>query len=125
MHPSKKAQIANLKVDKAFTKVPSKYVDFVNVFSLKLIVKLSKHMGVNNYTIRLVDNQQPLYGFIYNLGSIKLEILKTYIKNNLANSFIKPSKFFVKTSIFFDKKLNRSLRLYINYHGFNNLTIKN
>ncbi len=36
VHPSRKAQIAHLKVDKAPTKVPSKYADFANVFSPKL-----------------------------------------------------------------------------------------
>ena len=82
-------------------------------------------MGINNYTTKLVDNWQPLYGLIYNLSFMELEILKTYIKNNLANNFIRPSKFFIKILIFFDKKSNRSLKLYIDYHGLNNLTIKN
>ena len=61
---------------------------------------------------------------MYNLSLIKLEILKTYIMNNLANSFIKPSKFFVEALIFFNKKPNKSLRLYRNYQGLNNLIIK-
>ena len=65
------------------------------------------------------------YGFIYSLNLVKLETLKIYIKNNLANGFIRSSKFLVKTSIFFDKKLGKSLRLCIDYQGLNNLTIKN
>ena len=72
-----------------------------------------------------MDDQQPLYGPIYSLGPVKLEILKAYIKNNLANKFIKPSKFFVEVFIFFDKNPNGSLRLYIDYWSLNNLTIKN
>ena len=32
MHPSKKAQIASLKVDKALFKVLSEYIDFADVF---------------------------------------------------------------------------------------------
>ena len=56
---------------------------------------------------------------------MELEILKIYIKNNLANKFIRSSKFLVKTPIFFDKKLDRSLQLYINYQDLNNLIIKN
>ena len=52
-------------------------------------------------------------------------MLKTYIKINLANSFIKPSKSPAKISILFEYKSNRSLRFYINYYGLNNLTIKN
>ena len=52
-------------------------------------------------------------------------MLKTYIKNNLANDFIRSLKFFVRVPIFFDKKPDGSLRLCIDYQGLNNLTIKN
>ncbi len=56
MHPSKKAQIAHLKVGKAHIKVSSKYVDFPDIFSSKLAVKIPKHMGINDHTIELLDN---------------------------------------------------------------------
>ncbi len=56
---------------------------------------------------------------------MELEILKAYIKNNLANGFIRPFKSPTGASILFDKKLNDSLRLCIDYWGLNNLTIKN
>ncbi len=125
MHPSKRAQIAYLKADEASSKVFSKYADFVDIFSLKLAVELPKHTRINNYAIELVDDQQPICGPIYSLGPVELETLKVYIKNNLANSFIKPSKFSAKAFIFFDKKPDSSLRLCMDYQGLNNLTIKN
>ena len=56
---------------------------------------------------------------------MELETLKAYIKNNLANGFIKPSNFPIGALILFDKKLDNSLRLCVDYQGFNNLTIKN
>lgn len=56
---------------------------------------------------------------------MELEILKTYIKTNLVNNFIKSLKFFTNTLIFFFQKLNSSFSLYINYCGLNNLIIKN
>ena len=115
IHPSRRAQIANLKADEAPTKIPSKYIDFADVFSPKLAVKLPKYMRINNYAIKLVDNWQSPYGPIYSLGLVKLEILKTYIKNNLASSFIRPSKSPTRAPILFDKKSNGSLRLCINY----------
>ncbi len=59
------------------------------------------------------------------MGLVKLETLKAYIENNLVNGFIKPSKSPVKAPILFDKKLDNSLRLCIDYQGLNNLTIKN
>ncbi len=48
-----------------------------------------------------------------------------YLENNLANSFIKPSKSPTRVLIFFDKKPDGSLQLCINDWGINNLTIKN
>ena len=48
-----------------------------------------------------------------------------YIEKNLANRFIKPSKSPAGAPILFDFKLNRDLRLYVNYWGLNNLIIKN
>ncbi len=56
VHPSRRTQITNLKIDKALFKVPSKYADFVDVFSPKLATKLPKHTRINNHTIELVDN---------------------------------------------------------------------
>ena len=72
-----------------------------------------------------MDNWQLLYGPINSLAPVKLETLKAYIENNLANSFIRPSKFPVKIPIFFDKKLDSGLKLFEDYQGLNNLTIKN
>ena len=56
---------------------------------------------------------------------MELEILKTYIENNLAKSFIRLFKSLTGVFILFNKKSDKSLRLYVNYGGFNNLTIKN
>ena len=124
MHHLKKAKIEYLKVDKAYIEVPHKYVDFVDVFSPKLVTKFPKHR-INNYVIELINDWQPPYNSIYSLGPVKLEILKAYIKNNQVNSFYRPSKSPVGAFIFFIKKLDSSLRLCGNYQGLNNLTIKN
>ncbi len=105
--------------------VSNKYAYFADIFSLKLTIKLSKYIVINNYAIELIDNEQPLYSSIYCLGLMELKILKAYIKNNLANNFIRPSKSLAGTFIFFDQKPDGNLRLYIDYQGFNNLTIKN
>ncbi len=125
VHPSKKAQIAHLKAAKAPSEVPSKYTNFADVFSPKLVIELPEHIKINDHAIELVDDRQPPYRPIYSLGPVKLEILKAYIKNNLANNFIRPSKSLVGTPILFDKKPDGSLRLCIDYQGLNNLTIKN
>ncbi len=125
MHHLKKAQIAHLKAAETPTKVPSKYANFGDVFSLKLAAELPEHTGINDHAIKLVDDRQPPYGPIYSLGPVELETLKAYIKNNLANGFIRPSKSSAGATILFDKKPDGSLRLCVDYRGFNNLTIKN
>lgn len=124
MHPLWRAQIVHLKADEVFAKVSSKYTDFSDLFSPKLAVGLSDHRS-NDHAIKLEKDQQPSYGLIYSLGPIKLETLKTYIENNLANSFIKSFKSPIKAPILLNKKPNESLRLYIDYCRLNNLTIKN
>ena len=43
---------------------------------------------------------------MYNLELIKLETLNIDINNNLTKNFIKLSKFFIKFSIFLNKKLD-------------------
>ena len=102
-------------MDKALTKDSSKYADFVDVFLSKLAAKLLEYIKINNYAIKLVDDWQSPYGFIYILELVELETLKIYIKNNLANSFIKLFKSYAKALIFFDKKPDNSPGLYADY----------
>ena len=66
--------------------------------------ELPKHTEINDHVIELVDGKQPPYRPIYSLKPVELETLKAYIKTNLANGFIRPSKSPVGTSILFDQK---------------------
>ena len=68
---------------------------------------------------------KPLYRLIYSLRLVEFKILKTYIKTNLANGFIKASKLPADTPILFVCKPNSSFRLCVNHQGLNNLIIKN
>ena len=56
---------------------------------------------------------------------VKLKTLKTYIKTNLANDFIWSTKSPASAFILFVGKPDSNFRLYIDYWGLNNLTIKN
>ena len=104
-----------MKIDKASIKVFSKYANVANIFLLKLAIELLKYIEINNHALDLVNNWLSLYNPIYNLSPIELKILKAYIKNNLANSFIRFSKSLAKVFIYFNKKLNKNLRLCKNY----------
>ena len=88
VHSSQKPQISSLIAEEALTKVPIKYSDFADVFSLDLASKLPEYTGINDQAIELVNGQQPPYRPIYSLKPIELETLKAYIKTNLANGFI-------------------------------------
>lgn len=101
VYPFCRTQIASLKVDEPFITVLPEYSNFVDVFSLEVTVEFLKHIGINNHTIDLIDSKQPPYRSNYSIEPIELKILKTYMKTNLANSFIKSFKSFTSTLILF------------------------
>ena len=105
--------------------MPAKYSDFADVFSKESAEVLPERIGINEHAIKLEDGKQPPYGPIYSLNLVELETLKTYIKTNLANGFIQPSKSPAGAPILIVCKLDGRLRLCVDYQGLNNLTIKN
>lgn len=76
---------------------------------------LLEQIEPNQYAIKLQDGKQPLYGVIYSLRLMDLKTLKTYIKSNLANSFIWPSNSTTGAPILFVQKLNSSFYLCVDY----------
>ena len=133
MNPDRKAQIeaqsgaqvGALLFDEAPTEVPAEYSDYSDVFLVENAAELRKNTGMNEHAIELEEGKQPLFGPIYSLGPVELETLKTYIKTNLANDFIRPSKSPARAPILFNWKPDRSLRFCVDYRGLNNITIKN
>ena len=123
IHPAREAQIASLVAEEV--KIPTEYSDFSDVFSEEKASILPEATELNQHAIELQEGQQPPYGPIYSLGPVELEMLKTYIKTNLANGFIRPSKSPAGALILFVGKPDGSLRLCVDYRGLNNLTIKN
>ena len=123
IHPAKKAQLALLLTEEVTMLV--KYSNFADVFSEKLANVLPERTEANEHAIKLEKGKQPPYGPIYSLGPVELETLKTYIKTNLANGFIRASKSPAGAPILFVRKPDGSLRLCVDYRGLNNLTIKN
>lgn len=100
-------------------------MDYANIFLFDYVMELSKNININEYTIKLIEGKQLLYGLIYSLGLVKLKTLKIYIENYLKTGFIWPSKSPIDVFILFNQKLDRSFYFYINYRGLNNLIIKN
>ena len=78
------------------------YFNYNDIFLVKHAVKSLEHHGVNDHIIKLEEDKQLLFGPIYSLGLVELETLKTYIKTNLVNSFIRFFKPLVGATILFD-----------------------
>ena len=101
MYFEKQAQVRVLLFDKALTEVLAEYSDYSNVFLIENAIKLPENIRINKYVIKLEEDKQLLFGPIYSLEPVELETLKTYIKINLANDFIRFSKSLAEISIFF------------------------
>lgn len=108
-------QVKALLFNKTHTKVANKYFNYSNVFSAENIAKLPKNFGINDHAIKLKKNKQPYFGLIYSLEPIELKMLITYIKTNLANSFIRFSKSSARVPIPFNQKRDRNLWLCVYY----------
>ena len=88
MHSKKQAQVGVLLLNKALTEVPVEYSNYSDVFSADYAAELPENTGINEHAIELEEGKQPPFGSIYSLRPVELKTLKTYIKTNLANSFI-------------------------------------
>lgn len=99
-----KAQIASLITNKVPVKVFEKYEEYIDVFSKEVAADLLEYIRINDPPIDLKKDKQLFYKLIYRLGLVKLETLKTYITNNLKNSFIRLSKSPIRVPILFIKK---------------------
>ena len=111
VHSKKQVQVGALLFNKTPTEVPAEYFDYSNVFLVEYAVEFLENTGINKYAIKLEEDKQLLFELIYSLGPVELETLKTYIKTNLANSFIRSSKSPAGAPILFDKKSDGSLHL--------------
>lgn len=99
-----KATIRVLKTTNILISVSNKYGDFINIFLSNLTTQNLEYIKINNYIIKLIDNLQLLYSFIYYLKPVKTKVLKIYIKINLVNDFIGLSNSLTRIFIFFYKK---------------------
>lgn len=110
-----KIQLVSFYIDETLVTILSKYSKFADVSFSKSVIELPKHTRVNNYTIDLVKSQQSFYGLIYNLEQVELELLKIYIKSNLANNFICFFKYLAGTLIPFVKKSDSNFWIFVEY----------
>lgn len=123
IYQGKKAQKFFLFIEKITILV--KYLNFINVFSKKLIKLLPERNRTNHPTIRLKKGNQPPFNLIYSLGLIEFKTFKTYIKTYLTIGFITPSKLSDYAIILFIKNVDGNLSLFVDYGKLKDLIIKN
>ena len=104
--------------------IPPEYHEFADLFSKKEADKLSAHGSYDN-TIPLKPGKAPPIGPIYKLSPAKLEVVRTYITENLRKGFICHSQSPCRAPIVFAKKADGTLWLCVDYRGLNKITIKN
>ena len=101
-----------------------KYKDFVKLFVDKAPEKtLSAHQPWDN-KILIVEDKMSEKTLIYSLSSEKLEVLHTYLNENLKKRFIWESQSLTGYLILFILKKDKTLQLCVNYWGLNNIMIK-
>jgi hypothetical protein len=105
-------------------RIPNEYLDLAEVFSEAGARSLPPHRDAD-HAIDLEEGKKPPFGAIYSLSEKELGVLREYIDENLANSFIQPSRSSAGAPVLFAPKANGELRLCVDYRGLNAITIKN
>jgi hypothetical protein len=104
--------------------LPTPYHRFVSIFSKDLADVLPEHRKFD-IGIDIQEGKKIPWGPIYPLSDPELKALRSYLDEQLAKGFIRPSKSPAGAPIFFVKKKNGELRPVIDYRGLNAITIKN
>ena len=103
--------------------LPEEYCKYADMFSVENAGLLLAHK-VSDHAIDL-DGKDPPYGPLYNLSNTELGVLQTYLDNVLAKGWIRHSISPAGAPILFVPKKDGGLRLYVDYRGLNQVTIKN
>ena len=120
---SKQINLATIKLTNST--LSEEYRDFTELFVNETSEEtLSAHQSWD-HEILIVEDKMSEKTSIYLLLSEKLEVLCTYLDENLKKRFIRESQSPAGYSILFVLKKNKTLWLCINYWGLNNITIKN
>lgn len=104
--------------------VPKDYADLAEVFSKQRASTLPPHRPYD-CGINLHPGTTPPRGSLYSLSGPEHKAMREYIKESLANGFIRPSTSPAGAGFFFVGKKDGGLRPCIDYRGLNNITIKN
>ena len=100
------------------------YKDYADIFSEEKIHALPEHSKYD-HNIELEPSTTPPFGPIYPLSESELRVLRKYLDEMLVSGKIVISTSPAAAPILFVPKQDSTLRLCIDYRGFNKMTIKN
>ncbi|KAL0180019.1 hypothetical protein M9458_025461, partial [Cirrhinus mrigala] len=103
--------------------IPAEYQDLLEAFSQQKATQLPPHRP-GDCAIDLTPGAAPPRGRIFPLSQAESAAMNTYIQEELAKGFIRPSTSPASAGFFFVKKKDGGLRPCIDYRALNELTIK-
>ncbi|KAI2650775.1 Transposon Tf2-9 polyprotein [Labeo rohita] len=103
--------------------IPADYQDLLEAFSRTKATLLPPHRP-GDCAIDLLPDSTPPRGRIYPLSQPESEAMNSYIQEELAKGFIRPSTSPFSAGFFFVKKKDGGLRPCIDYRALNDITIK-
>jgi len=101
-----------------------KFYNFLPAFFFKK-AKTLPFYRLFNYKINLFFGKILPYYWLKRIFIAKLRVIRKYFNNYLAKSFICPNTFPIAAPVFLACKPKNSVRVYINYQGFNTAIVKN
>src|SRR5258705_12264402 len=104
--------------------VPEHYKDFADVFSEEAFTHLPPHKAWD-HAIELQPDAKLPRGRTSPISPTEQKELNEFLRENLANRHIHPSKSLIGAPVFFIKKKEGSLRLVQDYWKLNEIMIKN
>ncbi|KAF2971859.1 hypothetical protein GQX73_g1677 [Xylaria multiplex] len=105
-------------------KLPSEYHNLVDVFLPAKAAELPPHQA-HNHRIDLKEGTTPPTARNRPHLQQELKVIKKFFDDNLQKNFIRASKSPAAAPILLAKKPGGGIQVYVDYRGFNNITIKN
>jgi len=118
-----KARSSSGSFPSELTSVPPEYRDYADVFSKAKASELPPHRDYD-LKIDLEEGASPPLGTLYSLSPVELSALRTFIDENLATGFIRPTTSSHAAPVLFVKKKDGSLRLCVDFRGLNKVSKK-
>ena len=105
------------------TSIPLEYCNYADVFSKVKASELPPHCDYD-LKINLEEGASPPLETLYSLSPVELSALRTFINENLATGFIRPTASSHAALVLFVKKKDSSLRLCVDFWGLNKVSKK-